>query len=133
MSLIACSVSDLRDCPGATRWAIVRHAMARQPQWRRDGVVWMPQLAPSAALLAWWRDSILAAPHDPAALDRLWREYAGRFVAEKATDGRYMAAVKRGARLAAAGHLAIACWCAGGEHCHRRLVEAAIRLQLATA
>lgn len=78
-------------------WAIVRWPMGRVPAWRAAGVLWVPDLAPSAGLLKWWRDAMRVPATDPAAL---WREYRARWAEEEAASPPYHAAVERAAAAA---------------------------------
>jgi uncharacterized protein YeaO (DUF488 family) len=111
--------ADLDRHGDGVRWAIVRHPMWRTAAWRAAGISWMPALAPSAALLAWWHAEVRGGRRSPA---EVWPEYVRRWEAEKAADRRYREALGRAAEEAARRPLVLACWCADGAHCHRALV-----------
>jgi uncharacterized protein YeaO (DUF488 family) len=119
MPLLTARIADLAWHGGTARWAIVRYPMWRTAAWRAAGISWVPALAPSAALLAWWNAERRGGRQPPA---EAWREYIGRWDEEKATDRRYREALFLAAEIAARRTLVLACWCADGAYCHRALV-----------
>ena len=88
----------------------------RKEDWsRRDYFdVWLPDLAPSAPLVSW----ALAEPFTPAR----WSRYARLYRKEM----REPAAQRLIGLLATLSHhtnLAVGCYCADAEHCHRALLR----------
>ena len=111
MIVTTCSVADLHRHDGH-RWAIVRHAMWRNKDWLRAGIRWVPDLAPPAGLLRWWRQ-------EPATMER-WHEYRERF--RRARGDAYWRELRATTLLSGHGSLVLACWCQDPRCCHRSLV-----------
>jgi uncharacterized protein YeaO (DUF488 family) len=76
--------------------------------------VWLPELAPSAPLVAW----ALSEPFT----DKRWAEYAHKYrreLREPAAD-RLLTLL---AALSATTNFSVGCYCADGKYCHRRLLR----------
>jgi uncharacterized protein YeaO (DUF488 family) len=79
--------------------------------------VWMPALAPSQKLVRWAHDRDIAGN----AAD--WRTFAQRYEREMLgnTDSRQLIAML--AQLAQRTPIAIGCYCADEQHCHRAVLK----------
>jgi uncharacterized protein YeaO (DUF488 family) len=77
--------------------------------------IWLPELAPSARLLAWMRSGDLT--------ERRWATFARRYRGEmtKPVPGRLISLL---AALSTAGRLSIGCYCEDPERCHRSILRA---------
>jgi uncharacterized protein YeaO (DUF488 family) len=76
--------------------------------------VWLPELAPSAELLAWARSKPLSAPR--------WATFTRRYRAEmaKAPSSRIIELL---ALLSADTNLSVGCFCEDERRCHRTLLR----------
>jgi uncharacterized protein YeaO (DUF488 family) len=76
--------------------------------------VWLPDLAPSAALLAWVRVQALN--------DRRWAAFRRRYASEMARPpaARLLALL---AALSAQVNVSVGCFCADERHCHRTVLR----------
>lgn len=88
----------------------------RKQDWaRRDHFdVWVPELAPSAALLSW----VVSQPLTPGG----WATFARRYRAEMRKPGaqRLLALL---AALSAQQNFSVGCYCADQSRCHRSLLR----------
>ncbi|HET7729166.1 MAG TPA: DUF488 family protein [Usitatibacter sp.] len=81
---------------------------------------WLPELAPSAALLSWFR-------HKQPVPDADWEVFAKRYRAEmQAPEAQHLI----GALAALSRHadFAVGCYCERAERCHRSILEELLRL-----
>ena len=86
---------------------------------RRDFYdVWLPELAPSAAVVSW----ALAEPWTPTRWRRYERIYRKEMAAPSARHLIEMLAV-----LSATTDLAVGCYCEDASHCHRSLLAQLLR------
>ena len=82
---------------------------------RRDYFdLWLPELAPSAALFSYAK----SAPWTPAR----WRKYSRTYVREmrQPAQSRLLALL---ARLSRHANLSVGCYCEDASHCHRSLLR----------
>lgn len=76
---------------------------------------WLPELAPSAQLLSWFR-------HRQPVLDEDWDVFAKRYRAEmQAPEAQHLIAAL--ATLSKRADFAIGCYCDRPERCHRSILE----------
>lgn len=87
----------------------------RKTEYARRGFydVWLPELAPSAPLVAW----ALATPFTPAR----WARYARAYRREMARPSAQRA-IALLAALSARADFSVGCYCADATHCHRTLL-----------
>jgi uncharacterized protein YeaO (DUF488 family) len=80
--------------------------------------VWLPELAPSAALVSWAQSAPLT--------DRRWATFARRYRTEmkRPAAARLLTLV---AALSRTGHLSVGCYCADESRCHRSLLRELLR------
>jgi uncharacterized protein YeaO (DUF488 family) len=84
--------------------------------------VWLPAVAPSAALLDEYQP---LKNHDP----KLWKRFLAAYEKELLASADTRQTVALLAALARRGPLSIGCFCAGESHCHRsRLHEILLKM-----
>jgi uncharacterized protein YeaO (DUF488 family) len=111
--LILCSVRDLPSVEADIKLAITRKKVQAQD------VVWVPALAPSEALFRrylYWRDRM--------EYDEWFTLYKAWWAGEKKNDPKYrhhIALIRQ--RISEGKAVAIACFCAEEQYCHRSLVK----------
>ena len=80
---------------------------------------WLPELAPSAALLSWFR-------HQQPVPDKDWEVVAKRYRAEMtAPEAQHLLDLL--AKLSKTTDFAIGCYCERPERCHRSILEDLLR------
>jgi uncharacterized protein YeaO (DUF488 family) len=80
---------------------------------------WLPELAPSAQLLSWFR-------HKQPVPDEDWDVFAKRYRAEMgAPEAQHLIATL--AMLSKTGDFAIGCYCERADRCHRVILEQLLR------
>ena len=81
---------------------------------------WLPELAPSAQLLSWFK-------HSPQPLaDRDWEVFAKRYRAEmQAPEAQHL--ITALARLSGHADFAVGCYCERADRCHRSVLEELLR------
>jgi uncharacterized protein YeaO (DUF488 family) len=105
--------------PGeGTRLGTVRHpprGVRRADYARKDYFdIWIPELAPSARLLAWARAGRL--------VDQRWATFARRYRREMARPAcRQLISLL--AALSASSDFSVGCYCEDERHCHRWLLR----------
>ena len=82
---------------------------------------WLPELAPSAQLLSWFR-------HKQPIPDADWETFAKRYRAEMtAPDAQHLIAML--AILSKSSNFTIGCYCDDPQRCHRVILEELLRRQ----
>ena len=80
---------------------------------------WLPELAPSAQLLSWFR-------HKQPIPDEEWETFAKRYRAEmSAPEAQHLIATL--ATLSRTADFAIGCYCENEQRCHRAILEELLR------
>jgi uncharacterized protein YeaO (DUF488 family) len=101
-----------------TRIGTVRHPPRGVPRTehasRNFYDVWLPELAPSAELLAWARAGSLS--------DARWKTFRRRYRAEMGrTQARHL--IRLLSSLSTTGNLSVGCYCADETRCHRSVLR----------
>lgn len=96
--------------------------MRRQDYASRDYYdAWLPELAPSAQLLSWFK-------HKQPVPDEDWETFAKRYRAEMtAPEAQHLIATL--AALSRTADFAIGCYCEREDRCHRVILEELLRKQ----
>jgi uncharacterized protein YeaO (DUF488 family) len=80
---------------------------------------WLPELAPSAALVGWLK-------HVQPVPDKDWALFAKRYRAEmKAPEAQHLLTAL--ARLSQAADFSVGCYCERPDRCHRSILEELLR------
>jgi uncharacterized protein YeaO (DUF488 family) len=80
---------------------------------------WLPELAPSAQLLSWFK-------HQQPVPDKDWEVFAKRYRAEmQAPEARHL--LEALAKLSHGADFAVGCYCERAERCHRSILEELLR------
>lgn len=80
---------------------------------------WLPELAPSAALLSWIK-------HVQPIPDKEWRVFAKRYRAEmRAPEAQHL--ITALAQLSRCADFAVGCYCERTDRCHRSILEELLR------
>jgi uncharacterized protein YeaO (DUF488 family) len=101
-----------------TRIGTVRHPPRGIPKTKYSGRdfydVWLPELAPSAELIAWARDGPLS--------DARWKTFRRRYRAEMGRpQARHL--IDLLASLSSTGDLSVGCYCEDETRCHRSVLR----------
>lgn len=105
----------------ALRLGTVRHLPRGVKAEERDALfdAWLPLLAPSAELFQWIRQE----PID----DKRWARFVDRYRAEMTGKAEPREAIKLLALLSHRTPIAVGCYCADENRCHRSVLHALIR------
>lgn len=80
---------------------------------------WLPELAPSAQLLSWFK-------HRQPVPDEDWPGFTKRYRAEmQAPEARHL--IDALAKLSLTADFAVGCYCERAERCHRSILEELLR------
>ena len=80
---------------------------------------WLPELAPSAQLVSWFK-------HARAVTDKDWEVFAKRYRAEmQAPEAQHLLAAL--ARLSESADFSVGCYCERADRCHRSILEELLR------